>query len=114
MAQDENFREYWVGLPVGVRVHRDGRVTWTIDHGEASGAVRDEWGEADEDTNPTVAAYTEEQVLLDCAVLDATERTPEADTMPTLEMRCPVKYSCGFRTRNLGDMAEHILHGAHE
>jgi hypothetical protein len=110
-------REYWVGLPVGVRVHQDGRVTWIVDTSEATRAMSEEFSEADEETNPAVAAITEEQMLLDCAIVDAVSATPQVDTAPDQEMKCPVRYACGFRTGNLGDMAAHILdteadHGA--
>ena len=108
MAQDENFREYWVGLPVGIRVHRNGHVTWTIDTSEASSAMNEEYGEADEETNPEVASYTEDQVLMDMAVVDA-QADAQSETQVDREMKCPVRYACGFTTTNLGDMAAHIL-----
>ena len=110
MAQDENFREYWVGLPVGIRVHRNGHVTWTIDTSEASKAISEEAGE-EYGSAPDV---TEEQALLDQAIVVAHSSAPQAETSPDTEMGCPVRYACDFRTRNLGDMAEHILHGDHE
>jgi hypothetical protein len=111
--QQDDFREYWVGLPVGVRVHRNGHVTWTIDTSEASKAIGEEAGE-EYGSAPDV---TEEQALLDQAVVDAHSSTPQAETSPDTEMKCPVRYACDFRTGNLGAMAAHILdteqtHGA--
>lgn len=104
-------REYWVGLPVGITVHPDGKVTWTIDSSEASSAMGEEWGEASEETNPTVAEYTQEQVLLDQAIVDAVSTQPTVESTPDERMKCPINYSCSFRTGNLGEMADHILHG---
>lgn len=101
---EQSHREYWIGLPVGVRVHLDGRVTYVIDTSEAGSGIMEEWGETGED-NP----YTEEQALLDSAVADAQPAYPEVTTTASGEMKCPVRYSCKFRTANLGDMAAHIL-----
>jgi hypothetical protein len=111
--QQENFREYWVGLPVGVRVHRDGRVAWTIDTSEASKGISEEAGN-EYGSAPDV---TEDQMLLDCAIVDAQTGTANAWSRVGEEMKCPVRYACGFKTLNLGDMAAHILdteqtHGA--
>lgn len=113
MAQDENFREYWVGLPVGVRVHRDGRVAWRIDTSETSKAISEEAG----NEYGSAPGVTEDQMLLDCAVVDAQAGPVNAWSRVDQEMKCPVRYACGFTTANLGEMAAHILdkdqtHGA--
>jgi len=108
-------RSYWVGLPVGVTVGDDGSVTVEVDMSEASSSMSDEWAEADEDTNPDVAALSENQVLLDGAVVDAHPGPWSARLSPAVaEMRCPVRYTCGFRTFEIPAMAAHLLEHAHE
>lgn len=55
-------REYWIGLPVGVTVHDDGRVTYSIDTSEAT--------DIDEDS-AAWEEYGEEQVLADVKLIGA-------------------------------------------
>lgn len=103
-------RSYWVGLPVGVTVHDDGTVDVEVDMSEASSAMSDEFHERGEDLEGT----SEDQMLLDCAVVDG-ERPDHANKPVTRMgsvhlqlMKCPVRYRCGFKTRDLEEMARHI------
>jgi hypothetical protein len=102
-------REYWVGLPVGIKVHDDGLVTWTIDTSEAGDGISEEAGTE----NGSAPNVTEDQMLRDYAIAYA---QPEVtvDSRATEPYRCPVLFACDFRTEDLADLADHILNGTHE
>lgn len=101
-------RTYVVGLPVVIEVRDDGRVEYTVDTSEASDGMREQFYESEDIT------WSQEELLLDMAIVDAQNPGVNATVSRTIpaenlgEMRCPVLYSCPFRTRNLLEMSEHI------
>ena len=103
-------RTYWVGLPVGITVREDGGVSVEIDMSEAPKAIMedasDEFGSA-----PSVS---ENQALCDSAIVEAHPGPYSVNLQRSVsEMRCPVEYSCSFRTFEIPALVEHIESGEH-
>lgn len=102
-------RSYWVGLPVGITVHDDGSVTIEVDASEASEAMAELWREQGPDNG---FDWPEDEMLIDCAVVDAERAGPAYPTLripaKVISMRCPVRYACGFTTASRDEMVAHI------
>jgi hypothetical protein len=107
-------RSYWVGLPVGVTVHDDGRVEVEVDMSEASKSMGEQWYEATEDTDPELAAIDEPRYLTDLAIVDAQRGEHQvAVDMPAawidgVPVRCQARWRCGFETTDLAEMEAHV------
>lgn len=102
-------REYWVGLPVGVRVHDNGRVEWIIDTSEAGKGISEEAG-TEFGSAPEV---TEDEMLLDYAIANAQPGYVTVGSHADEPYHCPAFYACTFRTESVPDLTDHLLHGTH-
>lgn len=112
MGRAVSAREYVVGLPVVITVDDAGTVTVTVDMSEATGkgGMADHWSDAADGDMPA-CDWSENRMLLDCAIVDAERPTPAAVRLPAnyiLSMRCPVTYACGVTKTTVSAMADHI------
>ncbi len=103
-------RTYWVGLPVGITVREDGGVSVEIDMSEASSAIMEDAG----NEYGSAPSVTENQALRDSAIVDAHPGPYSVNLQRSVsEVRCPVRYSCDFRTFDIPALVEHIESAEH-